>query len=181
MIRLIFLLSLCLQLNAGTVTLSWDPNDSADNILSYYVYDHRTNVIETGGVPIVDNFWMVPIGNTINTELMLDIPSGAYNFTCTASNEFGESNFSSQISVLVPPGPPVNLRFRFPQKGTNIVAATTTYIPGVALLYWSNNNITWNEWGVWGWKDNGPEICELELSINKPAQQLFLRIDNLER
>lgn len=95
--------------NAVEAFISWDTNDTNENVTSYHVYESGT---EKGANPY----------NSFNDTAVL--PGNAYLYTIRAENLFGLSGSSAAVAVTIVPAAIRNLTV---SKGT---------IPGTLSLQW---------------------------------------------
>lgn len=87
----VFLFLSMLSINAASVNLAWDPSEFADGYKVYWGTASRVY-----GPPMdVGNVTTATVTHLTNTY--------TYFFAVTAYNTFGESDFSSEVSVTIPP------------------------------------------------------------------------------
>ena len=85
---LLALLLTALSLGAVTVTITWDPNDPAEQVTGYVVFQ-STNVAGP----------FAPVALVPSTNAFLDLTPGNYFFYVVASNFWGISDPSATVST----------------------------------------------------------------------------------
>jgi hypothetical protein len=88
----ILIYMLLATVSASAITLSWDLNDPAEGIQAYLIYEikNETNYVKVATVPATSNTVVIPT-----------LP-GFHKFSCTASNQWGESPFSNTVEYRGP-------------------------------------------------------------------------------
>lgn len=115
------LLLSALLATSGEVTLAWDPVDTATGYKVYWGVDSRTypNVRDVGPAT------QATIGGLYSTI--------TYFFAVTAYNDFGESDFSSELSVTIPPLPPPEFLAVYPGIFTWSYPVTSDTLAGFTV------------------------------------------------
>lgn len=96
----ILLLAFASFAQAAIVSLAWDANPASDQVLAYKL--HAGSV--SGAYHLTNNVGTNLVGTFTN------LASGPWYFAVTATNAWAESGFSSEVSTVIPPGSPLNLR-----------------------------------------------------------------------
>ena len=92
-----------LSMRADDVILEWNPNDPAEQVTEYRVYES----------PSVNGPW-TQIASTSDTSVTLDLQPAEHFFYVSAVNVWGESPPSDVVDTPEPPTPPINTRLSIP-------------------------------------------------------------------
>jgi predicted phage tail protein len=112
-LALLAILALASLAWAASVTLQWDPNGAADQVLRYTVYQST------------DNVTFAKVADTTGISYTVENLSPAkYYFRVTATNAWGESGPSNTVST--PPG--------LPQAPNNIKLIIAAIVGGIVML-----------------------------------------------
>lgn len=101
---LIFGLALCAlparAANTATVSLGWDANDPADQVVRYVVYEQTA-----------PNVWTPVAESSTPSAVLANVAPGTHTYAVAAQNAAGESPRSASVSTpTTPPQSPANLR-----------------------------------------------------------------------
>lgn len=124
----ICLLALVLASFAHEVKLIWDNNPPEDQVIAYYVWLRNSGESNRTVVGV----------STTNSITLTNISSGSICFSVTASNMFGESGFSAEACVILPPHVPKGLQPPIVNLGWFVIESNKT-----TVVQWSEDLTTW--------------------------------------
>lgn len=90
---------------ASNVTFEWDENPLGEQVIAYKIYQSQTTGVyndPAAGEPLYGT----------PTITLNNIPDGTYYWVVTAYNQYGESDWSNEVTATLmtsPPGSPSNV------------------------------------------------------------------------